>query len=248
MRIAVALLCALQVAAQTPLPHFEVATLKLSPPPEGDLININLGNFRSGRLTLTNVTLKDAMKYAWELSSDEQLVAPEWNRTVRFDIEALAPPSTSPHELHRMTQALLAERLHLVLRREQRVVRYMALVPAKGGQKLKAAGTEPVPVQGTQSRGRIKHIQMPMGQLANLLSRFERQTIVDLTGLTGLYEVRLEWAPDSNLPAEDLSAPPAERPGLFAALQEQLGLRLEPRRGPLEVIVVEQASKIPEAN
>jgi uncharacterized protein (TIGR03435 family) len=249
MRIAIALFCAGQLLAQTPpAPRFEVATLKLAPPPEGDLININLGNFRSGRLTLSNVTLKDAMKFAYELSSDEQLVAPDWNRTVRFDIEALAPPSTSPQELHRMTQALLAERLHLVLRREQRVVRYLALVAAKGDPKLKVAGKDPVPVQGPQIRGRIKHDQMPMGQLAALLSRFERQTIVDLTELAGLYKIRLEWAPDSNLPAEDLNTPPPERPGLFAALQEQLGLRLEPRRGALEVIVVEQASKVPEAN
>jgi uncharacterized protein (TIGR03435 family) len=245
MRTVTVLLCAAQLcAAQT----FEVATVKLSPPPEGDRININLGNFRSGRLTLTNVTLKDAMKFAWELSSDEQIVAPDWNRTVRFDIEALAPPATPPHELHRMTQELLTERLHLVLRKEEKVLRHMALITAKGGPKLKQAGPEPATPPGIQVRGKIRHNQMPMSQLAGLLSRFERQTIVDLTGLTGPYEVALEWAPDTNTATEDLSAPPSERPGLFAALQEQLGLRLEPRRAPLQVIVVEQVSKTPEAN
>jgi uncharacterized protein (TIGR03435 family) len=238
-----------RLPAQSPHPKFEVATLKLSPPPESDRININLGTFRNGRLTLNNVTLNDAIKVAYELVSDDQLVGPAWNREVRFDIEALAPVDTPPAQLHLMTQDLLAERLHLVLRREQKVLRYLALVIGKGGPKFRSAKPDvDLTPSGTQVRGRISHNQISMQRLVSLLSRFERQTIVDHTALRGLFEVTLEWAPDSTRPADDLAGLPSERPSLFAAVQEQLGLRLEPSRGPLEVLVVEQASRVPEAN
>ncbi len=229
-------------------PAFEVATLKRSPPPEGDLININLGTFRNGRLTLTNVTLNDAIKFAYELSSDEQLVGPDWNQSVRFDVVALAPSRTPPDQLHRMVRRLLKERLHLVLRREQKVLRYLALVQGKRGPKLMAAMQDPPPNPGPQLPGRILHNQMSMGMLASFLSRFEHQTVVDLTGLSGLFQVKLDWARDTVIAQGDVSEPPPDRPSLFAAVQEQLGLKLESRRGPVEVLIVEQANKVPEEN
>ncbi len=228
-------------------PRFEVATLKLSPPAEGDLIQVNLGTFRNGRLMLTNVTLNDAIKYAYELVSDEQLVGPDWNRSVRFDVVALAAADTPPDRLHLMLRELLGERLHLVLRREQRVLRYLALVPGKSGTKLVAAKPDPPPNAGPQLPGRIVHNQMSMGLLASFLSRFERQTVVDLTGLAGLFEVKLEWAPDT-FPQDDVSGAPSDKPSLFAAVQQQLGLKLESRRGPLEVLIVERADKVPDEN
>ena len=220
----------------------------LSPPPEGDRININLGKFFNGRLTLSNVTLKDAIKFAYEVVSDELIVGPDWNRDVRYDIEALAPAETSISQVHSMTRELLVERLHLVLRHEQKIVRHLALVAGKGVVKLQTAKAEATPNPGPQVRGRIIHSQMPMSLLVTLLSRFERQTIIDLTGLEGQFEVKLEWAPDRALQAEDLSGPPPDRPSLFAAVQEQLGLKLEARKGPLAVLVVEQALKTPEGN
>ncbi len=246
--VAVAVSCIFPTLAQPTPPKFEVATLKLSLPPQGDSININLGRFLNGRLTLSNVTLKDAIKFAYELVSDDLIAGPDWNREVRFDIEALAPAGTSLSQIHSMTRELLVERLHLVLRREHKTVRHLALVTGKGGVKLRKAKAEAAANLGPQVRGRIIHNQMPMSMLATLLSRFERQTIIDLTGLDGLFEVKLEWAPDRALQAEDLSGPPPDRPSLFAAVQEQLGLKLEARKGPLAVLVVEQASKTPEVN
>jgi uncharacterized protein (TIGR03435 family) len=225
---------------------FEVATVKLSPPPQWDSININLGTFRDGTLFLTNVTLNDAIKYAYELVSADQLSGPEWANQVRFDIVAQAEPSTSPEQLHRMMRELLAERLHLVLRPEQKVLPHLALVPGKDGAKIKPS-SQPQG-QATQVRGRIHHNQMPMSLLVSLLSRFERQTIVDLTGLKGSFEVALEWAPDNALSPANADAPPPGRPNLFEAVQEQLGLKLEARRSPLEVLAVEQAAQVPEDN
>jgi uncharacterized protein (TIGR03435 family) len=230
-----------------PAPKFEVATLKVSPPPKGDSISIDLGSFRNGRLEMTNVTLNDAIKFAYELPSDDLLVGPEWNRTVRFDIVGLAPATTPPEQLHAMVRELLAERLHLAVRREQRIVRHLALVVGKNGSRM-APAKEDAPPNGPQVRGRIAHNRMTMALLASLLSRFERQTIVDLTGLSGPYEVKLEWAPDTALPQDDLNSLPPDRPSLFAAVQEQLGLRLESRRDLLTVLIVERAAKVPEEN
>ena len=145
-----------------------------------------------------------------------------------------------------MVRHLLEDRLHLATRTEQRTLRHIVLVVGKAGSKLKAATEQPMPT--AQLRGRINHRRMPMRLLASLLSRFEQQLVVDRTGLDGLYEVQLEWAPDTAAPLTDAAAPPPDRPSLFAAVQEQLGLRLEGRRAPLDVVVIQPASQVPEAN
>ena len=163
-------------------------------------------------------------------------------------------------ELRMMLRSLLGERLHLKMRSEQRVLSYLALVRGKSAPKVKKVGEDPNANAGPQVRGRISHPQMSMPGLATLLSRFERQTVVDQTGLDGVYEVNLEWSPDSDSCSRttdpsacalstqpDANSPP-EHPSLSTAVSEQLGLKLESRRGPLEVQVVESASRVPEAN
>jgi uncharacterized protein (TIGR03435 family) len=101
--------------------------------------------------------------------------------------------------------------------------------------------------------GRIVHNQMSMLGLALLLSRFQRQTVRDLTELPGSYEVKLEWTPDTNRaspdPAENAAgtATPSA-PSLFTAIQQQLGLRLEARKGPVDVLVVDRAEQKPAEN
>jgi uncharacterized protein (TIGR03435 family) len=85
---------------------------------------------------------------------------------------------------------------------------------------------------------------MSMQTLTLLLSRFERQTVIDNTGLKGFYELKLEWAPDISRP--DAEPPPG--PSLFTAVQEQLGLKLESRKGSVDVVVVDSAAKVPAEN
>jgi len=227
--------------------QFEVATVKLSPPPEGGLLNINLGAFQTGRLTFTNVTLSDLVKYAYGLVSDEQLAGPDWIRRTRFDVVAKASPETPRDQLSLMTRELLAQRLHLVLRREQKVLPHLVLLVGNRGAKMPLAKQD-APPPGTQTRGRIVHPSLPMPVLAQLLSRFERQIVVDLTSLEKPFEVNLQCAPNIGLSPADLAGPPSDQPSLFAAVQEQLGLKLESRRSPLEILVVEQATNVPESN
>jgi uncharacterized protein (TIGR03435 family) len=233
------------LCAQAGAPQFEVATVKSSPPPAGDTININLGAVRNGKVTMTNVSLSDCLKFAYGIVSDDQLAGPDWikSKDVRFDIVAQAPADTPREQLMLMLQRLLAERLKLMLHHEQKERSYLALTVGKNGVKIQkakgdaSAGNLAVP-------GRIQANQMPMSGLATLLSRFERETIVDRTGLEGQFGFKLEWTSDHGpVPADGASGP-----SLFTAVQEQLGLKLESRKGPLDVLVVDHAEKVPTEN
>ena len=221
-------------------PQFEVATLKLSPPATSDSININLGMIRNGRLTLTNANLRDCLKFAYGIVADAQLAGPEWIRSkaIRFDVDAKAPPETTRERMLLMLQALLAERLGVAVHHEQCELSYLALLQARNGSKMHPAGANPAPPKGPMLPGSIVTNGMPMQTLALLLSRFQRETVLDQTGLSGSFEIKLEWSPRQD----------SDGPALSTALQEQLGLRLESRKGPVDVLVVDSAEKTPTDN
>src|SRR5262252_7255161 len=125
-------LAASGVNAQTP--QFEVATVKSSVPvPLGTSININLGTFRNGTLTMANVTLSECLQFAYSLVSQDQVAGPDWikSRETRFDIVAKASSDTDLDGARRMLRSLLADRLKLVTRAEQRPFSFVAVVPTK---------------------------------------------------------------------------------------------------------------------
>ena len=240
---------ALIMAAMLLAAKFEVATLKQSPPPQGDSISINLGGVRGNRLELTNVTLADCIKFAWALPSDDLISGPEWikSKAVLFDIVAQVPPGTPHDQLMLMTQALLEERLQLKVHREPKDMRYLELVVAKGGPKMPPADLTEVR-NNSGGNGHITGNQAPTSLLATMISRFEHIVVLDHTGLDGLYQVKLFWTPGSA--GADLAPadPTATGASLFAAIQEQLGLRLESRKGPVDTLVVDHAERTPTAN
>jgi uncharacterized protein (TIGR03435 family) len=242
MKLATAAVLALSISLAAQRAEFDVATFKLSPTvPLGTSIGINLGTFRNGTLTMTNVTLVECLQFAYGLVSQEQVSGPDWirSRETRFDIVAKTAGDTTLDAARQMLQQLLVERLHVDLRREQRPFTFLALLPGKAGSKMTAA-KEGTPVPGSGAPGRVTGEQMPISVLASLLSRFEQQLVVDKTGLTGRYQIRLQWTPDD--------AVNRDGPSLREALEEQLGLRLESRREPLDVIVVNRAEKVPTDN
>ena len=101
-----------QPPATANYPEFTVASLKSSPPAQGPTIVINgLGTFRKGRLTFSNASLSDLLKFAYNITSDEQLIGPDWikSKDVRFEVVALAPIDTPRDQLGLMLQTLLAE-------------------------------------------------------------------------------------------------------------------------------------------
>ena len=229
-------------------PTFDVASVKPSPPTNADRIDINLGTYRNGVVTLTNTTLSECVQFAYGLVSEDQIDGPDWirDRRLRVDIIAKAPPDTSHDKALLMTQTLLTERFHMQTHREPRPVRHLELSVGKRGPKMPVSPDDAVPHPSTQGRGRLFYEHRSMYSLALLLSRQLRQPVLNRTGLTGFYDVHLEWAPD------DLSGPPAAEsaplPDIYQAVEEQLGLHLESKKTPIEVIVVDQADKVPAGN
>jgi uncharacterized protein (TIGR03435 family) len=247
-------------AQSTKKPEFDVATLKaeatLAP---GEVFRANLGTFANGKVTLTNVTVSDCIKFAYGIVSDSQIFGPEWikSKDIRFEIVAQTPSGTSQDQALLMLQNLLADRLKLKLHHEQRPLPFLALTVAKNGPKLQPANENAAPGTGSLGPGRIIHPRMPMALLATLLSRFERNIFIDSTELKGPFSVNLQWTPDSmrslaprdgGLILVNGQTFDPNGPSLPTALQEQLGLRLESRRDPIDVIVVDSAEKVPAEN
>ena len=232
------------------LPQFEIATLKLAPPP-GESYQINLGTVRSGRLNLTNVTLGDCIRFAYGLVSDDQISGPDWikSKTVLFNIVAEVPPDTSREKLLLMTQALLSDRLKLVLRRERRELRYLALVVGKNGPKMQRSIDEsPQSRDNSAGHGRVTGNQVSMPLLASFLARSEQEIVVDATGLTGSFQVNLQWKPGTAGSPTAESDEGGDGSSLYTAIKEQLGLQLRSRKGPLDILVVDYAEQTPVAN
>src|SRR5260221_12024471 len=124
---------AFTITALAQAPSFDVASVKPSAPPAGDLYRANLGTAFHGEVLLSNATLSDCLKFAYGLSNDTQLEGPVWitDKSIRFDIQAKAAPDTPRPRLLEMLQALLTERFRLTLHREQKVRSYMALSAGK---------------------------------------------------------------------------------------------------------------------
>jgi uncharacterized protein (TIGR03435 family) len=202
-----------------------------------------------GTLTLTNTTLADCLRFAYSLTSDSLIAGEGWikSKEHRYTIVAKGSPETTRDEMLLMLRTLLTERFKLEFHREPREMSYYALVPSKKGPKIELATTDGQGPNESNGGGRIVRRQLSMLMLATLIARFELRgaTVLDETGLKGLYGVNLQWTPGA-----DVNANPdgAAGPSLFTALQEQLGLRLEAKKGPVEVMVIDRAEKNPVEN
>ena len=238
--------------------QFEVASLKPGQPLVGDKIYTNLGSLSHGTLTMTNTSLADCLRYAFGLTSNDQLSGPDWikAKVVRFDIVAKAPPDTPLEQIRIMLQTLLTERFRLALHREQKELSYVALVVGKKGPKLHEAIPDSDASGNTFLIGRFVSNHISMSTLATLFSRFTGQTVLDMTGLTGSYDLKLEWTPEnttaSTAPGRGADAGASmdgdSGPSLFAAVEQQLGLKLEVRKGPVEILVIDHAERVPAQN
>jgi uncharacterized protein (TIGR03435 family) len=230
---------------------FEVATIKLSqstaPGP-----GIGLG---AGRLTLTNFTLKELMVYAYWVHPNQVLGAAGWMDSDKFDIVAKPEASQVPaggrvpeDQLRQMLQVLLADRFQLKFHHDMRQLPAYALVLGKNGSKMKArmpgdGGPEfRLVFQGARLPGRNASI----GQLVYVLeARVLDRPVVDKTGLTGNFDFDLSWMPNETQFGGKGASIPADpdSPDIFTAMQEQLGLKLESQRDPVDVLMIDRAEK-----
>ena len=227
-------------------PTFEVATVKPGGPLQGDLIYINTGKILNGVVTLGNASLSDCLSFAYSVTTKDQITGPEWifDKNTRFDVVAKAPPETPQNQLLEMLQTLLKERFQMALHTEQKEMTHYDLVIGKNGPKLKEATAGAAEARGTARLDGISSNRMQMTKLAMLLSRMTRIPVLDKTGLTGFYQFDLKYA-------DEVSKTQSENPvgpSVFTAVQEQLGLKLESKKGPVEVLVVDHAERVPVEN
>jgi uncharacterized protein (TIGR03435 family) len=251
-----------------PKPSFEVASVK----PNRSLNLKPSDEFLPNRYSATNVTLRTLIHAAYGIPNpygQRYYLAggPDWLDYERFDVEGKAEddailPALSGKDridqLRLMLQTLLADRFQLRVHREIRNVPVYEMVVAKNGPKLQKAAAEPecagIPVGSTACPGRfsggmgrgITAKSVDLSELAQFLSGFADRPILAKTGIDGLFEIKTTpWRPErpgENFAAE-AHADPEALPTIFTMLPEQLGLKLQPARGPVEVLVIDRVQK-----
>jgi uncharacterized protein (TIGR03435 family) len=284
-------------------PQFEVASIKPAAPQPAGRTMVSMGG-DAGRLSYTNVSLRDIIRRAYEVKP-YQISGPAWLNSERFDILAKIPDGAPKEQIPVMLQNLLAERFRMVVRRETKEQPVYALVVAKGGPKLTKAADEPLPEPKQDAAapppppplppgaggGHVTPKDMPkgavmislnsadgaskmalrgatMGSFSDMLSNILDRPVVDMTGLSGSYDISLEAGMDELAGMGFMIAPgpgaqhagsgagaatptpaPSSAPSasIFTSIQ-QLGLKLEPRKAPIEYIVIERAEKVPTEN
>jgi uncharacterized protein (TIGR03435 family) len=217
-------------------PSFEVATVKPSDPDHAGAQMFSPG---PGRFTAMTATLKDLVAWANGVRRFQVSGGPGWFDSDHYDISAKADGAPNFTILRPMLRTLLEDRFRLGLHRETRELPVYELVVGKSGPKMRQVDAAGLGV-GT-GRGRLTGKGTDIATFAQVLSDQVDHVVVDQTGLAGFYEFTLTWAADD--------APAGDEPGpsLFAALYEQLGLKLEPAKGPVEVLVIDHVEK-PDAN
>jgi uncharacterized protein (TIGR03435 family) len=233
--LAAASLAFAQAPTPTPTPTYDVASIK---PNKSGSQSSGTHTDRGG-LTATNVTLRALIRNAYGLQDFQIAGGPGWVDSDRFDIIAKAerePANMAERRL--MMQALLAERFSLVAHHETRELAVYDLVLARPDGKL-GAGLRHVDCAVVQTCGSttvnntvLKARGPTIPDFAQTLSAIVTRIVIDKTGLAGAFDIDLTWSRDQ---ATDTS-----QPSIFTALQEQLGLKLEPSRGPVEVLVIDR--------
>jgi uncharacterized protein (TIGR03435 family) len=195
------------------------------------------------------VSLKRYLTAAWGLK-DYQVSTPDWMNDERYDLTATMPAGTPPHEVLLMLQALLVDRFKLATHRETRELAVYALVVERNGLKLKPAEGFGTSVSSSP-KGRSMRANVTMKGFAGTLSSLMDRPVVDMTGLTGGFNINLEWAPDemrSNPGGNEGGAGDGgPGPTIYTALHE-VGLKLESRKAPVEILVVDRGEKVPVEN
>jgi uncharacterized protein (TIGR03435 family) len=234
-----------QSSAQPPaLPQarasFDVASIKLHP---GTITMSADPAVRGRRVTGTASTLLDLITTAYGVKYDQVSGGPGWGDSDHYDIDAKAEGDgiLTKDQAQKMLQTLLAERFQLKIHRETKEVPVYALVVGKNGPKLKETSADAPGknfVRGGSTGMHMEATRGTMEQLARQLSATAGRPVVDKTGLTGYYAYTLDW-----IPASRALEPDSDIPSMVTAIQEQLGLKLERAKGPIEMLIVDHAEK-----
>ncbi len=248
-------------------PTFEVVSVKLNT--SGDL-RASMAVQPGGRFNASNVSARTLVSYAYQLQESQVLGGPSWLDSDHFDIIAraaenqlLSPPVPGgpPPTIRLMVRALLADRFSLVAHTETRELPVFHLVAARADRSLgprirpstaDCSAPQPAAVAdspaacGTRlALGTLSARGRTLAEIGGILSQFVQRPISDQTGIPGAFEFDLTWTPElpPNIPVDQVPAVDPDRPELFTAIQEQLGLRLQATRGPVPALVVDRAER-----
>jgi|SRR5579862_7365117 len=222
------------------VPEFDVASVKANH--SGN--DKGVMQMSKGSLTIVNAPLTRIMGAAFGIGEERiayLLAGPGWMGVERYDVNAKFPASTSADQARLMLQALLKQRFGMRFHREMKEVPAYALVVAKNGLKARVAA-EGSARGFSRGAGHLESSAATVAELADKLSRQSDRPVVDKTAVQGSYEFTITWNPDELQNDGTLEA------SLFTAIEEQLGLKLEARKEPMEVVVVDSVNKIPSEN
>lgn len=223
-------------------PQFDVAVIRQNPAGAGAGTSFNL--FEGGRLKITNEPVKLLIRAAFQLQNAQITGGPAWLETDRYDIEAKTGQSEklAQEQVGPLLQSLLIERLALKYHREMRELPVLALVSERaqaGPPKLKPATDGETSAMNTHSASgkpqQLVAAATTLDTLASYIGNRLGKVVVNQSGLSSSYDFTLEWTPDD---AADSSLP-----SLVTALHEQLGLKLEQQRRPVEVLVIDSLQR-----
>jgi len=234
--VAIALIVGWSIEGQS-AERFEVASVRISPP--SGIGKTSWSDPGGHMFTATNIPLRILIQMAYEVD-EKQISGEDLCGSEQYDVAA--KPETgilTPERLRPMLVSLLAERFGLVTHRETKTVSGYALVTAKGGSKLRASDASRA-ARSAIFRGRIIGQGADMVLLASMLGRPLDVPVVDKTGLKGIYEIDLKFAPEDGADSS--------LPSIFTAIQEQLGLRLESQKVPMQMLVIDRCQRVPMEN
>jgi len=237
--------------------EFEVVSVK----PNNTGSGSSHSNSDQGRLTGTNLSLRDLIVNAYGIR-DYQLQGPEWLKTQRFDIAGKFPEALSKDRdkyraaLESMMRKMLADRFKLAVHRDQKTFSVYGLVVAKGGIKFKEV-PDGEAHNSSSNNTHYKGTCVSIAGFADFLARRRSELpvdlpVLDMTGLKGFYDLTLDWFPEPRPWGHGKTDVPValdkSGPTLLVAIEEQLGLKLETRKAPIEILIVDHAEKVPTEN
>lgn len=222
---------------------FEVASIKANA--SGSQTEFSFDITPEGGFRARNFTVWNLIREAYGLRDLQISGGPGWIKDKGFDVEARPAFSVSRDKMDEMLRMLLAERFQLKVRTESRSLPAFALVVSNSGSKLQPATGAGGP--GKMMLGQLVVPKMGITQLAQILEFDLDRPVVDRTGLTGDFAIQLEWTREQDRTAAGDVPVDQSRPSIFAALQEQLGLKLESVKAPVDVLAIDRV-ELPSAN
>jgi len=209
-----------------------------------------------GRYLAENITLRNLIVNAYDIRDFQISGGSAWIGSDRWDISAkpetdVPPNAEGNRKLQAMIRNLLAERFRLSVHTETKEMPIYALIVGKSGPKLQPSSEGANAASMSMGKGQLKITKGSLQMLSQTIASIVGRTVIDETGITGDYDFKLEFAPEQVTilkpgDASEKQLAETDNPTIFTALQQQLDLRLESKKGPVKILVIDRAEKATE--